>query len=184
MRKNIRQFSGPNHWNDFDMMEVGHGMSENEDRAHFSMWCMLASPLMAGNDLRSMKKETINILTDKEAIAINQDTLGVQAYLLQQKDSVDTWIKPLANNEVAICFLNRSTKPVVVNYNFSDNPIVDTVSNVNINFKNINYFIRDIWMKKNIGTTKNTLNAVVKPHDVILLRLSLTSETLKKKKSN
>ncbi len=184
MRKNIRQFSGPNHWNDFDMMEVGHGMSENEDRAHFSMWCILASPLMAGNDLRSMKKETINILTDKEAIAINQDSLGVQAYLLQQKDSVDTWIKPLANNEVSICFLNRSTKPVIVKYDFSENPVEDTVSNVRINFSNTQYFIRDIWMKKDLGTTKNILNTIVKPHDVILLKLSLISATLKKKKNS
>jgi alpha-galactosidase len=184
MRKNIRQYSGPNHWNDFDMMEVGNGMSKNEDRAHFSMWCMLASPLMAGNDLRGMKKETIEILTDKEAIAINQDKLGVQAYLLQQKDSVDTWVKPLANNEISICFLNRSKKPVLIQYDFSQNPIVDSVSKANINFNNTLFSIRDVWMKKDVSTTKKVFTATVQPHDVILLKLNIASPITKKKRTN
>jgi alpha-galactosidase len=172
MRKNIRQYSGPDHWNDFDMMEVGHGMSVNEDRAHFSMWCMLASPLIAGNDLREMSKETIATLTDRETIAINQDPSGVEAYLYQQKDSVDTWIKPLANNEVALCFLNRSKKPVTVTYDWKMNPVIDTVSKTNINFTTTAYRIRDTWMKKDMGDTKKPWTGTVPGHDVVLLRLS------------
>jgi alpha-galactosidase len=171
MRKNIRQFSGPDHWNDFDMMEVGHGMSVNEDRSHFSMWSMLSSPLIAGNDLRNMKQETVEILTDKETISINQDAKGVQAYLYQQKDSVDTWIKPLANNELAVCFLNRSKKPVLVNYNWQKNPVSDTLTKTFIDFSKHNYIIRDVWKKKPAGTTKSNFISEVQPHDVILLRL-------------
>ncbi len=172
MRKNIRQYAGPGHWNDFDMMEVGHGMTANEDRAHFSMWCMLASPLIAGNDLREMAKETIATLTDKEVIAINQDALGVQAYLHQQKDSVDTWIKPLANNEVAICFLNRSKKPVTISYDFSQHPVTDTVAKMNINFNQTMYSVRDIWQKKEMGNTKKPWAGTVPAHDVVMLRLT------------
>lgn len=175
MRKNIRQYAGPDHWNDLDMMEVGHGMSAAEDRAHFSMWCMLASPLIAGNDLRAMTKETIATLTDKDAIAINQDPLGVQAYLYQQKDSVDTWIKPLANNEVAICFMNRSKKPVAVNYDFNNSPIIDSVSKTTINFNLNTFTINDLWAKKTIGKTTESFKGTVLPHDVIMLRLSKKS---------
>lgn len=181
MRKNILQYAGPNHWNDPDMMEVGHGMSVSEDRAHFSMWCMLAAPLIAGNDLRDMTKETIATLTDKEIIAVNQDSLGIQGYLYQQKDSVDTWIKPLANNEVAICFLNRSKKSVIVTYDFNQNPITDTVSKANINFNTTTYSIRDVWMKKDIGDTKKAWTGIVQGHDVVMLRLSVTKPLLKKK---
>lgn len=171
VRKNIRQYAGPDHWNDMDMMEVGHGMSVSEDRAHFTMWCMLASPLIAGNDLRHMTKETISILTDKDVIAINQDKRGVQAYLEQQQDSVDTWIKPLTNNELAICFMNRSQKPVTVNYNFLQHPVNDTVSNTVIDFAKTSFSVTDVWKKGKAGNTKKIFSAVVPPHDVVLLRL-------------
>jgi alpha-galactosidase len=184
MRKNIRQYAGPDHWNDPDMMEVGHGMSVGEDRAHFSMWCMLAAPLIAGNDLREMSKETKEILTHKEAIAIDQDSLGIQGYLYQQKDSVDTWIKPLANNEIAICFMNRSKKPIGINYDFNRHPIIDTFSNTAINFTTTAYSIRDVWMKKEIGDTKKIWAGTVQPHDVILLRLSALKSPATKAKSN
>lgn len=171
MRKNIRQYAGPDHWNDFDMMEVGHGMSINEDRAHFSMWCMLASPLIAGNDLREMTPETIKILTDKDMIAIDKDKLGVQAYLYKQQDSVDTWIKPLANGEVAVCFLNRSKKPAQIVYDWNNNPVHDTVSNVHIDFSKVTYNIQDLWLKKSEGTTGKIFLGSIQPHDVIVLRL-------------
>lgn len=180
MRKNIRQFAGPGHWNDPDMMEVGNGMSVSEDRAHFSMWCMLAAPLIAGNDLRKMTKETIATLTDKEVIAVDQDSLGVQAYLYQQKDSVDTWIKPLANNEVAICFFNRSKQPVAVAYDFKQNPLSDSVSNTFINFNAVTYGIRDLWMKKDIGTTRKEWTGTVQAHDVVMLRLTIEKPVIKK----
>ncbi|MBK6937871.1 MAG: glycoside hydrolase family 27 protein [Chitinophagaceae bacterium] len=170
-RKNIRQYAGPDHWNDFDMMEVGHGMSVNEDRAHFTMWCMLASPLIAGNDLRHMTKETISILTDKDVIAINQDKKGVQAYLEQQLDSVDTWIKPLENNELAICFMNRSQKTVTINYNFQQHPVNDTVSKTVVDFAKTNFSITDVWKKIKAGSTRKLFSAVVPAHDVVLLRL-------------
>lgn len=171
MRKNIRQYAGPDHWNDFDMMEVGHGMSVNEDRSHFTMWSMLASPLIAGNDLRNMTKETVAVLTDKDVIAINQDKRGVQAYLYQQKDSVDTWIKPLAGNDVAVCFLNRSQKSVQVQFNWQSNPVADTVSKTYIDFAKSTFSVKDVWKKKNSGTTKSVFRGEVQPHDVILLYL-------------
>ncbi|HEX8505857.1 MAG TPA: alpha-galactosidase, partial [Hymenobacter sp.] len=98
----LRQYAGPGHWNDPDMLEVGNGMPANEDRAHFTMWAMIAAPLITGNDVRSMKKETVDILTNKEAIAVNQDKLGVQGFRHAVKDSVETWLKPLAGGRWAV----------------------------------------------------------------------------------
>ncbi|MBL0359310.1 MAG: glycoside hydrolase family 27 protein [Chitinophagaceae bacterium] len=180
MHKDIRQFAGPGHWNDFDMMEVGNGMTVGEDRAHFSMWSMLASPLIAGNDLRNMSAETKAILTNKEVIAINQDSLGVQAYLYSQKDSVDTWIKPLSGNDVAICFLNRSKNPFTVSYDFGQHPVTDSVSKMNINFNSSLYKIRDVWMKKEMGNTSKLWSASVQGHDVVLLHLTMAKPPVKK----
>jgi alpha-galactosidase len=80
MRKDIRKYSGPDGFNDFDMMEVGTGMTENENRSHFTMWSMLASALIMGNDIRTADPPTVAILTNKDMISINQDPLGIQAF--------------------------------------------------------------------------------------------------------
>ena len=94
-QKALRKYAGPGHWNDPDMLEVGNGMSVNEDRAHFSMWCMLAAPLISGNDLRHMSPETLEILTNKEVIAVNQDALGVEGFAYSANEGVEVWFKPL-----------------------------------------------------------------------------------------
>lgn len=180
-QKDLRKYAGPGHWNDPDMMEVGNGLSDNEGRAHFSLWCMMAAPLIAGNDLRSMTKQTIAILTNKEAIAIDQDSMGVQGYLYQQKDSVDTWIKPLKNTEISVCFFNRSKHPVSISYNWKENAVNDTLSKTMIDFNAITYSIRDVWAKKVIGTTRKVLATVVPPQDVLMLRLSIAGIKKSKK---
>ena len=110
LRNDIRKYAGPNGWNDYDMMEVGNGMTVSEDRVHFSIWCMLSTSLIMGNDLRSASPAAIEILTNKNAIAINQDPLGVQAFKYKDIDSIEVWVKPLKNDEWAICFLNRKKR--------------------------------------------------------------------------
>lgn len=167
----LRIHAGPDHWNDPDMMEVGNGMSVSEDRAHFSLWCMLAAPLIAGNDLRNMSKETIEILTNKEVIAVDQDSLGIQGYRMFKEENYEVWIKPLMNQEFAFCFFNPEEKPVNIDFNWNEYTINDGHSKVYTELKNTQYKIRDLWAKKNIGTTKNTFKAVIPPHDVIMVRL-------------
>ncbi len=76
MQNGLQKYAGPGHGNDPDMLEVGNGMTASEDRTHFSMWCMLAAPLIAGNDLRKMSAQTTAILTDKELIAIDPGSVG------------------------------------------------------------------------------------------------------------
>lgn len=171
LQKGLRVHAGPDHWNDPDMMEVGNGMSVNEDRAHFSMWCMLAAPLMAGNDLCDMTKETVEILTNKEAIAINQDSLGIQGFIYSAKDSLEIWFKPLSKGEWAVCFLNRGPAMKEITFEWNTHPIHDDFSKRTINFEQMPCKIRDVWMKKDIGSTKKALRFQVGSHDVKMLRL-------------
>lgn len=171
MQKDLRSYAGPDHWNDPDMLEVGNGMSVNEDRAHFSMWCMLAAPLIAGNDLSNMSEETKEILTNKEVIAVNQDSLGIQGFKYFEKDGLEIWFKPLVYDNWAVCFLNRSTKPIEINFQWNNYIVVDSVFNKVVNFKTNIYKIRDLWLKKDLGTTEKNFYAVIPSHDVIMLRL-------------
>lgn len=169
---NIRQYNGPNHWNDPDMMEVGNGMSYNEDKAHFSLWCMLAAPLAAGNDLRKMSEQTKAILTNKEVIAVDQDELGIAAYKLPMADSVAIYIKPLKNNNVAVCFLNRGSKPQKIAVKWSDLHIQDKNTGLNLNFGDNIYAVQDLWKKTITGTTKGTFKQDIGVHDVVMLKLT------------
>jgi alpha-galactosidase len=166
----IRQYAGPGHWNDPDMLEVGNGMSASEDRAHFSMWCMLAAPLIAGNDLRKMTPQIVETLTNREAIAIDQDSLGVEGYRYASKDSVETWVKPLKNG-LAICFLNRSLKSQDVEFKWADNSLHDNLSGMNVDFNTAAYKIHDVWAKKDIGKALKVFKREVPAHDVVMLRL-------------
>jgi alpha-galactosidase len=171
MQDTLRKYAGPGHWNDPDMLEVGNGMSVNEDRSHFSLWCMMAAPLMAGNDLRKMSKETVYILTNKNAIAVNQDSLGIQGFRQNTTDSIEMWIKPLQNDEWAVCFLNSSMKESPVSFNWKNSSINDDVSGRELNtVKNV-YRLKDIWKNADMGTTEKPLKAVIGPHDVLMLRL-------------
>lgn len=171
MRKGIRQYAGPGHWNDPDMMEVGNGMSVSEDRAHFSLWAMLAAPLIAGNDIRNMTEETKEILTNKEVIAVNQDSLGVQAFKYLKSDSLEVWAKPLMNGELALCFLNRAAAPQEVQFDWREHVIEDSLSQTTYNFSETTYTIRDLWTHKNTGRTNRPLKTTVAGHDVLMIRL-------------
>ena len=170
----IRQYAGPGHWNDPDMLEVGNGMSYDEDKAHFSMWCMLAAPLIAGNDLRKMSPQTISILTNKEAIAIDQDSLGVEGFRYYAFDGLEIWVKPLRDNSLAVCFLNRSSHQQNIYWDWKAHNIVDTISKTDVDLNKTNYTLRDVWAKKNIGTTDKIFKQVIGSHQVIMLKLSNT----------
>ncbi|MDT0650595.1 glycoside hydrolase family 27 protein [Autumnicola edwardsiae] len=171
MQDGLREYAGPGHWNDPDMMEVGNGMSQSEDRAHFTMWSMLAAPLIAGNDVRNMTPETVEILTNEKMIAINQDSLGVQAFKYNSEDGLETWFKPLSNGEWAVTFLNRSDEPGKVNFDWESKKIEDPHFDYAVDFSEVTYSIEDIWNEKELKNTKKTLKATVAPHDVLTLRL-------------
>jgi alpha-galactosidase len=168
----LRKYAAPNQWNDADMMEVGNGMSVNEDRAHFSMWCMLASPLIAGNDIRKMSEETKNILTNKEAIAINQDAMGIQGFKYYSSEGVELWFKPLEGGEWAVCFLNRNEKMKTIHFNWADWLVKDDLKKLVIDFANEEFRMFNIWKNEDAGTTQKVLEADIPGYDVLMFRFT------------
>lgn len=172
LQADLRKYAGPGHWNDPDMLEVGNGMKLAEDRSHFSLWCMMAAPLILGNDLRKMNPETLILLTNKSAISIDQDELGIQGYRSSSDNGLEVWIKPLKNKELAYCFVNRTENPIPVRYDWSKNPVHDALSKTNIDFNQEAYIIKGVWEKTPNLTTKKIFKGMVGPHDVLMLRLN------------
>ena len=166
----IRKYNGPNHWNDPDMLEVGNGMSYEEDKSHFSLWCMLAAPLSAGNDLRNMSGQIRDILTNKEMIAVDQDARGIAAFKLMMPDSLELWVKPLVNNEVAFCFLNRTGSKRKLSLHWKELILSDSFSGMDIHFSGQRFRLRDLWLKKDLGTTDHPFEQEILSHDVIVLK--------------
>lgn len=176
MQKSLREFAGPDHWNDPDMLEIGNGMPVNEERAHFAMWSMLAAPLIAGNDLRDMSKETLEVLTNKEVIAVNQDSLGIQGFQYLPQDNnkdLEIWFKPLQDGDWAVMFLNRGKTAQKVTFNWAKENVVDEIFDKAAHFDKTTYTVRDLWAKKNIGTTKKAFKAEIPSYDVVMLRLTV-----------
>jgi alpha-galactosidase len=168
----LRKYAGPGHWNDPDMLEVGNGkLTPGEDRAHFGMWALIAAPLIAGNDIRTMSKETKAILTNKNVVAVNQDSLGIQGFKYGVKDSVEIWFKPLKNGNWAAAFLNRSQKEQKVNFDWKTEVVKDNDFNIDLNAQNTLYKLKNLWTGKMAGTTKKALTAIVPSHDILMLQL-------------
>jgi alpha-galactosidase len=158
----IGQYAGPGHWNDPDMLEVGqHGLTFAESRAHFSLWCILAAPLIAGNDVRHVTPEILAVLTDKEVIAIDQDPLGRQGWRLRADPRSEIWIRQLADGGWAAALLNTG----------------DAAADLTIDFPHLGVFsgafsIRDVWARKDVGLNDKVFTAHVASHDVAILRLT------------
>ncbi len=162
----IGKYAGPGHWNDPDMLEVGKsGLTAAESRAHFSLWCIIAAPLMAGNDVRHMDAQTTAVLTNKDVIAIDQDALGKEGFraLAEPTKNIEVWVKELSNGEWAVCALNTSanTAELTINWDRFRGWV----------FKGSDFALHDVWSNKDVGTTERPTVGTVASHDVILLRL-------------
>lgn len=159
LNKNLNQYSSPGHYNDMDMLQVGRGMTYEEDKTHFSMWCMLNSPLLAGNDLTKMSKETIAILTNRELIALNQDKAFKQAVFMGNDGTVDLWKKQLQGGKnIIIAMLNRSDK--AVDYHLDSKKL-----QISPNTK-----VRDLWIKKDLGRLSDIKTLCIPPHGIVVLK--------------
>ncbi len=159
----LEKYAGPDAWNDPDMLEVGNpGLSVAESRAHFSLWCMLAAPLIAGNDVRVMSEDIRAILTNAEAIAIDQDPLGRQGWRYYQDDEREIWVRELSGGDWALCVLNASDEECSTSVEFAAVRVLKG-----------DFLIRDVWAQADLGSTREVakVERVLQPHDVILLRL-------------
>jgi alpha-galactosidase len=157
----LAKYAGPGHWNDPDMLEVGNGgMNLEEYRTHMSLWALLAAPLLAGNDLSTMRPETIALLTNREVIAIDQDPLGQQADRVWAEGTQEIWARLLADGSKAIGIFNRFDWPQDIEFSFREFGFKGGVKG------------RDIWAAKDLGTLPNNYRVRVPSHGVVLLRVS------------
>lgn len=168
-----RKYHGPGHWNDPDMLEVGNDLTVNQGRAHFGLWAMMAAPLILGNDLRSMDKETLDIISNREVIAVDQDSLGVQGFKIPVGQNVETWWKPLAGGDWAVLVLNINKEPVDYELNWQMfNMTDDEVSGRSTDFDKITYTVRDLWNGGKPSKTDKPLKVKVGGEDAAMYRLT------------
>jgi alpha-galactosidase len=168
----LRKAAGPGHWNDMDMLEVGKsGFTFYENQTHFALWALLNSPLILGNDLRTMSAETLEIVTNKGIIALNQDALGIQGFKYKNIGQVEIWVKPLANNEWAFCFFNHG-EPIDFSYEWTGETVQDTIFDKQISFtKDTVYKLTDLYAKKEIGTTNKLLKKKLEKNQSLVVKL-------------
>ena len=160
-QEGLEKFAGPGHWNDPDMLEVGNGgMRSNEYRMHMSLWCLLAAPLIAGNDLATMTPEAREILTNPEVIAIDQDPAGIQGHMILQEGPVVVMMKPMSDGSKAVGLFNREQGTVTVKVKFSDIGLHQIA------------LVRDLWKREDLGRFHDSFSADVPEHGVILLRIA------------
>jgi regulation of enolase protein 1 (concanavalin A-like superfamily) len=152
----------PGAWNDPDMLEVGNGgMTDTEYRTHFSLWAEMASPLLIGTDLRKATPATMNILENKEVIAVDQDTLGVQGSVISSDGGKDVFVKPLANGDKAVALFNETDTSQTITTSAHDAGLSSTPA----------YALRDLWTHQTTETA-GSIKATVPAHGTVMYRVS------------
>jgi alpha-galactosidase len=176
LQRGLERFAGPGRWNDPDMLIVGMGGSGNvgrdmgfsgcsttEYRTHFSLWCMLAAPLMIGADIRRLDAAALGILSNREVIALDQDALGRQGRRVGTRDGLEIWIKPLLFGDVGLGLFNRTAAPVTAVATLSDAGLSGT------------YAVRDLWAAADVGVVsgrEGAIEAEVPGHGCAVYRLT------------
>jgi alpha-galactosidase len=156
----LESYAGPGHWNDPDMLEVGNGeLTHEENRAHFSLWCILAAPLMLGNDIRDMAPEVHAILTNAEVIAVNQDPLGRQGRKVRDDGDLEVWSKELADGSRAVVLFNRAEDEADIAFSWPEIGLPEYLS----------LRVRDLWQHEDKGTFDGSYSAPVPSHGVVML---------------
>jgi alpha-galactosidase len=160
----LAKYAAPGHWNDPDMLEVGNGkLNLDENRTHMGMWAMLASPLLAGNNLSELTPEVTAVLTNKEVIAIDQDPLGKQAERIYAEGPVEIWSRPLADGSRALD---------IINFGESET----SLHGLHLHLKEAGaasgWKAQDVWENKDLGPIKDDSNFTLKRHASLLLHLT------------
>lgn len=174
----LYKHAGIGGWNDPDMLEVGNGeLTYEENKTHFTLWCMMAAPLILGNDIRSFIREdgsvdteniTYQILTNKEVIAVDQDALGVQCRRIKTNGAEDVLVKPLVNDEFAVCFFNKASSSSRMSYSVKD---IVSSSFVTTPFAG-EYKVRDLWSGEET-VTDDKIEADVPGHGIRIFKVTV-----------
>lgn len=158
----LESYSGPGHWNDPDMLEVGNGnLTYDENVAHFSLWSILAAPLMLGNDIRYMTDEVVEIITNPEVIAVNQDPLGRQGKKVRDDGDYEVWSRELHDGTRAVVMFNRSEKAHEIAFEWSEIGLP----------QELKFNIRNLWEMKDLGKYSGSFSAIVPSHGVIMVKV-------------
>jgi alpha-galactosidase len=160
----LAENASPGAWKDPDMLEVGNGGCTNEEyRAHMSLWCIMAVPLIAGNDIRTMSQATKDILLNSEVIAVDQDSAGIQGTRVQSDNGCEVWCKPLGSEDgksKAVVLFNRNSGTEDITIHFSDIGLAGTVT------------VRDLWAKEDKGVFTGSYTMPVPSHGAGMLKIS------------
>ncbi|MDN3351313.1 alpha-galactosidase [Actinomadura sp. DC4] len=157
----LAQYAGPGGWNDPDMLEVGNGMSFTEDRSEFSLWAEMAAPLISGTDLRNASPATLSLYTNRDVVAVDQDTLGRQGTQVSSSGGLDVLAKPLAGGDVSV---------VLFNENGSAATISTTASAVGLPSSS-SYKLDNLWSHV-VTSTGGAISATVPAHGSVMYRVS------------
>lgn len=158
----LAAYASPGHYNDMDMLEVGRGLTADEEKTHFGIWCIMSSPLMIGCDLRTIPETTLNIITNREVIALNQDSLGLQAEVVERGDGYLILSKSIGQRQGkqrAVALYNRSKTPRKIRISFDKLYLSGKVE------------VRDLWEGKDIGTFTGFFETTVPAHGTALLKM-------------
>ncbi len=158
----LAPWAAPGHWNDPDMLEIGNGgMTDDEYRTHMSLWSILAAPLLAGNDLRNMTPAILEILTNREVIAVNQDKDGKQGRRITKSGDQEVWARPLSGDVQAIALFNRGGSPAKITVKWPD-----------LGLKTAPSRARDLWAHSDLKLGGAEYSVTVPAHGVVMLRVS------------
>lgn len=161
-QKALAQFAGPGHWNDPDMLQVGQpGLTLEESRAQFSLWAILAAPLIATNDLRSLPPDIESILTNREVIAVDQDQAGKEGTLARKNGDSEVWIRKLNDGSEAAVLFNRSSQSKKIRVQWSDLGRNDETQ----------LSVRDLWQNRDLGLLKKDFVQRVPAHGAVMIKL-------------
>ncbi len=157
----IARYIKPGHWNDPDMLEIGNGgMTDDEYKTHMSLWSMLAAPLLAGNDLRSMTDDTKSILMNTDVIAIDQDRAAHPVKKIAEQGTTDVLARPLADQSIAVGLFNRGDQPAEITVQWDS---------AGLGGKPLE--ARDLWQHRAVEVSGDHYTSTVPPHGVLLLRV-------------
>jgi alpha-galactosidase len=158
----LEVYAGPGHWNDPDMLEVGNGgMTFEEQRAHFSLWAILAAPLIAGNGLSSMSPETLSILANREVVAVDQDPLGRQGSRVWKDGDLEVWARPLKGGARALVLLNRGKAAATITATWETIGLPEAFPAT----------VRDLWTGKVTRKVRGSFSAEVASHGAVMVRI-------------
>ena len=163
LMNDIWMYTGPGHWNDPDMLEVGNGgMTNAEDQAHFSLWALFAAPLLVGNDVAHMSDATKSILENREVIAVDQDPLGIQGHRVKKDGDLEVWSKQLADGSRAVVLLNRSEAAASIQVAWTDIGYPDTIAAT----------VHDLWSGTTVTGQKGSYSVQVPSHGVVMVKVT------------